>query len=130
MRRTVIQTGTSWEGNTGVEAIFFDELEILGLNPVRDVHNAHARPDERLSVLPRLAMHLSCSSELLIIGLKQALLGLQLRARHSVIVMIEVVRLDLSNGEVAIGELLRDWDRIVNGLFPLSRAPIAQHTED
>ena len=75
-------------------------------------------------------MHLSCSSEFLVVGLKEAFLGLQLRARHSEIVMIEVVCHELSNREVAIGELLRDWDRVVNGLFPLTRAPIAQHTED
>ena len=44
-------------------------------------------------------------------------------------VVIVVVLHDLSSGEVLVGVLLRDWDRVVHCLSPVTRAPAAEKTQ-
>ena len=74
-------------------------------------------------------MDLSRSSQLLVVGLKETFLGLELGTAHPVIVEIGLVLHYLPDWVILVRELLRHGDRIVNRLLPLARAPIPQQAE-
>ena len=106
MSSTVIETCTSWESNSSVQSILLDQLTILSLNHVGDVHDLHARLDETLCVLPSLSMNLSSTSQLLVVRLKELFFRAKLSTTNSVHVVVAIVLLDLTDWEVAIRELL------------------------
>ena len=74
-------------------------------------------------------MDLSSTSQLLVVRLKKLFFCAKLSTTNSVHVVVAIVLLDLTKWEIAIRELLRHRDAIVNRLLPLSRAPAAKHAE-
>lgn len=75
-------------------------------------------------------MHLSRPSKLLVIRLKELLLRTHLQTRDPMLVVFVIVRHDLTHREVAIRELLRHGNGVVDSLLPYARAPAAEHAED
>ena len=75
MRRAMVKTGPSRERDSSIEPIYFDKLAVLRLDSIRDVHDAHPRPDERLRILSDLSMDLGRSSQLLVVGLEETFLS-------------------------------------------------------
>eukprot|EP00354_Favella_ehrenbergii_P008059 CAMPEP_0170459604 /NCGR_PEP_ID=MMETSP0123-20130129/6238_1 /TAXON_ID=182087 /ORGANISM="Favella ehrenbergii, Strain Fehren 1" /LENGTH=274 /DNA_ID=CAMNT_0010724247 /DNA_START=539 /DNA_END=1364 /DNA_ORIENTATION=+ len=129
MGRAMIETGTSREGNASVEAASLDQAAIGLFDLVGDVHDFHAGADEALGVLAHLTMDFSSTSQLLIIRLEELLFCAKFSTANSVVIMVIIVLHYLTSGEVAIGILLRDRHRVVDGLLPGAGCPAAEEAE-
>lgn len=123
MSSAVVQTGASWEGNTSFEAGCFDQSAIASFDLIADVHDLHAWLDEALSESSGLTVHLSRTSQVIVIRLVKFLHLFLLLVADTEAIPVLVVLNDLTNWEIALLELLCHDDV---GLATLGKIEIVQ----